>query len=102
MEGKVMLATSIDFFILVSWFDGDVCPFIPCSRRLNISFSKLLNLMVHCCMYAPAKFASFYKSNRKLHREGESVPDVTLIKKFSDCKTRPGSLGIFVSELPLR
>lgn len=40
--------------------------------------------MVHCCMYAPAKFASFYKTNRKLRREGESVPDVTLIKKFPD------------------
>lgn len=58
--------------------------------------------MVHRCMYAPAKFASFYKTNRKLRREGESVPDVTLIKKFPDCETRPGSLGIFVSELPLR
>lgn len=79
---------------------GQTKPFL--SGLLNVSFSKLLNFMVHSFMYAPAKFASLYKTNRKLRREGESVPDVTLIKKFPDCKTRPGSLGIFVSELPLR
>lgn len=44
----------------------------------------------------------FFSNSWQIARRGESVPDVTLIKKFPDCKKGWCSLGIFLSELPLR